>query len=551
MHSRRSFFTRTATAAAALTGVPHFAKSAETLLATPGQKPKRIIHIVSDGMSMGTLTCADIFSQLTRKRGLTWTQLWKNPAARTAMMNTRSLNSMVTDSSAASSAWGSGSRVVNGAVNILPNGTLLTPLYALLSDAGWKTGLVTTAEITHATPAGFAVAIKSRGNSDAIAAQYFDRKVDVLLGGGRPFFSPTRRKDKRDLRGDFVTAGYTFVGTKAELTAAPLDTRLLGTFADGHLPYTIDHRADAKLRDTVPTLAELTRAALARLESAEKFILQVEGSRIDHAAHNSDAAAAIHEQIALDEALDACLEFQRKHPDTLLVVTTDHANSNLGLNGMGGGYRTSSQRFATLAQVKMSFPEIIKRLEKAGEKIKVPKFVDDAEDKLDVADPMAKIDPDGKAEGDKEADDKTKFTAAVQTSSALRVDPAMVVAIIAEATGYKMSLRRAALFAKVLAGDASQLYDQMNPVVTQLGQALANRLGVGWTGNTHTADYVPLTAIGPGSDRFTGLVENTDIFNHYTAFAGVDFKNPAAPLIAHAGPEADEAERPSRYAAWA
>lgn len=553
MHSRRSFFTRTATTAAALAGAPYLAKSAETLLSTPGQKPKRIIHFVSDGMSLGTLTCSDIFSQLTRKRGLTWTQLWKNPAARTAMMNTRSLNSMVTDSSAASSAWGSGSRVVNGAVNILPNGTLLTPLYALLSDAGWKTGLVTTAEITHATPAGFAVAIKSRGNSDAIAVQYFDRKVDVLLGGGRPFFSPNRRKDKRDLREDFVSAGYTFVATKTELAAAPLDTRLLGTFADGHLPYTIDHRADAKLRDTVPTIAELTRAALTRLESAEKFILQVEGARIDHAAHNSDAAAAIAEQIALDEALDVCLEFQRKHPDTLIVITTDHANSNLGLNGMGGGYRTSSQRFATLAQVKMSFPEIIKRLEKAGEKIKVPKFVDDAEDKLDVADPMAKIDPDGKDEGDKEkeADDKTKFTAAVQTSSAVRVDPAKIVGIIAEATGYKMSLRRAALFAKVLAGETTQLYDQMNPVVTQLGQALANRLGVGWTGNTHTADYVQLVAIGPGSERFTGLMENTDIFTHYTALAGVNFKNPAAPLIAHTGPEADESERPARYAAWA
>ncbi len=562
MINRRSFFTRTAaTAAAAAVGVPHIAKSADALLAAPGQKPKRIIHIVSDGMSIGTLTCADIFSQLTRKRPLTWTQLWKNPAARTALMNTRALNSLVTDSSAASSAWGSGTRVVNGAVNVLPDGKLLTPLYPLFAQAGWKTGLVTTAEITHATPAGFAVAVKSRGNSDAIAVQYFERKVDVLLGGGRPFFSPRARKDKRDLRGDFEKAGYTFVAKKSELDAAPLDTPLLGTFADGHLPYTLDHRNDPKHRD-VPTLADLTRAALARLESSDKFILQVEGARIDHAAHNSDAPAALHDQIALDEALDVCLEFQRKHPDTLLVITTDHANSNLGLNGMGGGYRTSSQRFATVAQVKMSFPEIIKLLEKAGQKIKVPKLAEDAEDKLNVLDPMAKVDPNGKVEGEKEPektdkpaddkdDDKTKFTAAVQTSSAFRIEPAKVVEIIAATTGYKMSLRRAALFAKVMAGEAPQLYDQMNPVVTQLGQALANRLGVGWTGNTHTADYVQLTAIGPGSERFTGLVENTDIFIHYTAFAGIDFKNPTAPLIAHAGPEADEAELPARYAAWA
>ena len=71
------------------------------------------------------------------------------------------------------------------------------------------------------------------------------------------------------------------------------------------------------------------------------------------------------------------------------------------------------------------------------------------------------------------------------------------------------------------------------------------------TGNTHTADYVTLVAIGPGSERFTGFVENTDIFTHYTALAGIDFKNPTGTLIADAGPEADEAERSARYAAWA
>ncbi|HEX2747824.1 MAG TPA: alkaline phosphatase [Verrucomicrobiales bacterium] len=547
MHSRRRFLTGSSllAATATLTGAPHIARSAESLQSAPGQKPKKIIHIVSDGMSMGTLTCANLLSRITRKKPLSWTQLWKNPAARVALMNTRSLNSMVTDSSAASSAWGSGSRVVNGAVNVLPDGALLTPLYKLFSEAGWKTGLVTTAEITHATPAGFAAAVKSRGDSDVIAVQYLERKIDVLLGGGRPFFSPNKRKDKRDLRGDFTKEGYTVVLDKAALEKAPLDTRLLGTFADGHLPYTIDHRNDAKLKAGVPTIAELTTAALARLERSERFILQVEGARIDHAAHNSDAAAALNEQIALDEAIDVCLEFQKKHPDTLIVITTDHANSNLGLNGMGGGYRTSSQQFASLANAKMSFPEILKLLEKAGEKVKVPPYPSDPEDKVDVPDPMAKIDP----PKPKAPEDKTKFTAAVQADTH-RVDPAKVVAVIAEATGYKMSLRRAELFSKVLAGTSPQLYDQMNPVVTQLGQVMGNRYGIGWTGNTHTADYVQLTALGPGSELFTGFVENTDVFAHYTTLAGIDFKNPSAPLIAHTGPEAHAAERPSRYSAW-
>ena len=554
--NRRSFLSRSGLAAAASTfAAPHLARSAEALLSAPGQKPKRIIHLVSDGMSIGTLTCANLFSEQSRKRPLVWMQTLDSAAGHQALMNTRSLNSMVTDSSAASSAWGSGSRVVNGAVNVLPDGKLLTPLYALFAEKGWATGLVTTAEITHATPAGFAVAVKSRGDSQAIAAQYLARKVDVLLGGGRPFFSPNARKDKRDLRADFTKAGYTVVLSAAELEKAPLDTKLLGTFADGHLPYTIDHRADPKLVASTPTLVQMTRAALARLERRENFILQVEGARIDHAAHNSDAAAAIIEQIALDEALEVCLEFQRKHPDTLVVMTTDHANSNLGLNGMGGGYRNSSQRFATLGDVKMSFPEILKRIEKVAQKIKVPAYPSDPEDKLEVHDPMAKIDPDGKSEGDKGEpvpakpdDDKTKFTAAVQLSSALAVEPKALIDIIADATGYRMSERRAVLFAKVLAGYYPALYDQMNSQVTQLGQLLANRLGVGWTGNTHTSDYVTLCAVGPGAELFRGVVQNTDVYVHYTQFAGIDFKNPTAPLIACAGPEAGDVEHHARYA---
>jgi alkaline phosphatase len=552
MISRRSFLSRSGLAAAAATAVaaPHIARAADELIRKTGQKPKRIIHIVSDGMSVGTLTCANLFSQLTRKRPLTWMNLHDDPGAKIGLMNTRSLNSAVTDSSAASSAWGSGSRVVNGAVNALPNGTLLTPLYALFSQAGWATGLVTTAEITHATPAGFATAVKSRGDSQAIAAQYYDRKIDVLLGGGKPFFDGKRRKDKRDLAGDFTKAGYTVVKDLAGLQSAPLDTKLLGTFADGHVPYMVDYLADPKIREKTPTLAQMTTAALARLERKEQFILQVEGARIDHAAHNSDAPGAINDQIALDEAIDVCLEFQKKHPDTLIVLTTDHANSNLGLNGMGGGYRTSSQRFATMTEVKASFPEILKKLEKAGKKIKVPSVPSDAEDKLDVPDPMAKIDPNGKSEGEKEKeDDKTKFTAAVQMSSAIAVEPKAIIEVIGETTGYKMSERRAALFSKVLAGEYPALYDQMNSAVTQLGQVMANRFGIGWTGNTHTADYVGILALGPGAEHFAGFVQNTDVFVHYTQLAGIDFKNPSLPLIASVdGPEANEVERSERYA---
>ncbi|HET6408447.1 MAG TPA: alkaline phosphatase [Chthoniobacteraceae bacterium] len=547
MLSRRSFLTRASLGAASATVVcaPHIARSAEELLTTPGQKPGRIIHIVSDGMSVGTLTCSDLFSQAHRDRGLTWVKLMSDPRTRLGLMNTRSLNSLVTDSAAASSAWGSGSRVTNGAINMIPDGRLLTPLYELFGQQKWGRGLVTTAEITHATPAGFAAAIKSRDNAQLIAAQYLDRQVEVLLGGGKPFFDGSRRKDKRDLRGDFVAAGYTVVKDLAGLDLAPTDTRLLGTFADSHLPYTLDQMADPKLKANVPTLAHMTRAALARLSQHNNFILQVEGARVDHAAHNSDAAAAIRDQIALDEAIDVCLEFQKQNPDTLIVITSDHGNSNLGINGMGGGYRQTPLRFKALAEIKASYPEILKRIQKVGEKIKVPSLGTDPEDKLDIPDPMAKVVP----PGDEDKDEEPKVNSGVQMASALQIDPKAIADIIGEATGYQMSARRAGLFAKVLGGEYQALYVQMNSVVSQLGQLMANRVGVGWTGNTHTADYVQLLAIGPGSERFTGLLQNTDIFSHYTKLAGIDFQNPSVPLLAATDfDDAHDVEGSERYA---
>ncbi len=551
MLSRRTFLSRTGLAAATASalGAPHIARSAAQLATAPGQKPKRIIHLVSDGMSEGTLTCADRFSKMTRKRPLAWMQLMAVPGAYRAMVNTRSLNSMVTDSAAASCAWGSGSLVVNGAINVLPDGRKLTPLYSLFADKGWARGLVTTAELTHATPAGFATSTKSRNNAAEIAVQYLDQKVEVLLGGGRPFFDGKNRKDKRDLRGDFARAGYSVVKDSAELEKAPLNARLFGTFADGHLPYTIDHVADPRLKGSVPTIARMTAAALARLERHEHFILQVEGARVDHAAHNSDAAAAIHDQIAFDEAIDVCLAFQNRHPDTLVILTTDHANSNLGLNGMGGGYRHSSQRFAALGEIRMSYPEILKRLQKVGEKIKVSAIPNDREEKLEIADPMAKVTPPPAAgtEGDEEAE-QTRFTGAVQMASALRIEPKAIVDIIADTTGYTMSARRAELFARVLGGDYQALYDQMNSPITQLGQLMANRIGVGWTGNTHTTDYVPVIAYGPGAELFTGFIQNTDFFAHYTHLAGIDFKNPSVPLIADFGPEPEQVENIAAYA---
>ena len=521
--------------AATTVGFPHIAKSAEQLQAIPGQKPKHIIHLVSDGMSMGTLTCADLLSQLLRKRGLSWIELFKKPTTISGLMNMRSLNSLVTDSSAASSSWGSGTRVINGMLNMLGDETPLTPLYQLFGEAGWKRGLVTTTEITHATPAGFASSVYSREKGSIVCEQYLQRKIEVLLGGGLKFFDSKFRKDKRDIIPNYKAAGYYVMDSRNQLLSAPTDQPWLGTFARSHLPFTIDHKHSAKHQEKVPTLAEMTTAALGWLERYPHFILQVEGGRVDHGGHNCDASGSLYDQIAFDEALDVCLEFQKRVPDTLLVITTDHGNANFGLNGMGTEYGQSQWLFRNLLKTKASFAEMFKQLRR---KVNEPEKIEDEEE--DEKEREKKLPKDEKALAEKR---RKKDEENVAT-------PTECVDIIEAGTGYKISFERAEMFSVFLSKRGKPFYELFKEDVCALGHLLANHWGVGFTGNAHTADYVPVTAVGPGAEQFRGFIQNTEIFHKYLAFAGMEFKNPEEPLIT-AGPDAQEVEDVKSYSVLA
>jgi alkaline phosphatase len=234
----------------------------------------------------------------------------------------------------------------------------------------------------------------------------------------------------------------------------------------------------------------MTRRALERLGREDRFLLQVEGGRVDHAAHANDIASAVHEVVAFDEALEVCLEFQRSEPDTLLVITTDHGTANPGLNSMGGGFGDKSQPlFHHVQRASASFSTI-----------------------------------------------QSKLTAQPSAGELQRA--------IADFTGYQAPDRKVAAFARFFAKQGFIMYDVMNSVSAQLGQLLGNHYGVGWTSGEHTADFVPLLARGPGAERFAGFLQGTDIFHRYLALAGIDFRNPELPLMAESGPSAGEAERP-------
>ncbi len=468
--SRRKFLRTGITGGALMLG-PALRSQPQTPapLAT-GSEPGRarnVIFLVSDGMSLGTLTMAERYRRRHEGRGTNWFGLYDRPDVRRAAVDTSSANSLVTDSSAASSAWGCGHKVNNGAINFDPDGRTLTPIMHLARAAGLGTGLVSTASITHATPAGFASQVARRSDEEAIAAQYLAAVIDVLLGGGAQFFDPARRADRRDLPADYVRAGYHVVRDHQTLRAAPADSKLLGLFANRHLPYTLDHRADPALAAAVPTLADLARAALSRLARQPRgFILQIEGARVDHAAHANDIGGLIFDQLAFDDAVGAAVEFAAGRDDTLVILTTDHGNANPGLNGAGGNYGETGVCFDRIAQFRRTNAWTLGGLNAGSTAPQVQERVKEA------------------------------------TNLALAED--------------ELDLLRRALRKEHREG-----YRVRNAPIVALGQILSNYTSVGWTGTSHTTDYVELAAFGPGSENLHGLVQNTALFGMMTRALGL------------------------------
>ncbi len=472
--TRRDFVHNSVLTAASV-GVLHpFALAArESPAIISGQKPRNIIFCVSDGMSAGVLTLAENYSLLTRGRGTQWLQMAACRETVHALMDTASADSLVTDSAAASSAWSCGERVQNGSLNITPEGKEKQPIGMAIHAKGRKFGLVTTATVTHATPAGFAVCQMNRADEAEIALKYLGA-VDVVLGGGRAFFDPAKRNDRKDL---FQTArdnGYTLCLNRRELLDATGAERLFGTFSDSHLPYVIDLPKTPGLEETIPSLAEMSRVAIQVLNRhPEGFLLQIEGARIDHAAHQNDIATLLREQLAFDDAVAVALEFAAASEDTLVIVTTDHGNSNPGLIGMGENYSQSTQAFFKVTAITESFDSI---MQWGRQRAKTR---------------------DGLQSNELEA----------RIFNSLKILP----------SEEELPLLLQALHDKPV----EDLNRQLGSFYGILGQITGNHTGVEWIGNSHTADPAILHATGPGADEFRGWIRNDTVGRKLCALAGV------------------------------
>ncbi|MFC3199726.1 alkaline phosphatase [Parapedobacter deserti] len=467
---RRDFFKNTAFAAAGaavLSPIQSVANVSRRDISDrlAGKLAKNIIFMVSDGMSSGTLSMANMLSERRDGRLCEWISLYQRGVVNRGLMDTASANSLVTDSAAASSSWGGGVRVNNGALNIAPDGSRPVPILQKFKAAGKAVGCVTSVPITHATPAGFCVNIGSRSAQAEIALMYHDLRFDVMMGGGTEFFSAEKRKDKQDVFGKFAASGYQVAKNRKEMLAIDSkggDAPILGVFHQDGLPYALDRENDETMKNSTPSLAEMTGTAIRHLQKSRNgFVLQVEAGKVDWAAHANDTGGVLYDQLAFDETLATVLAFAEADGDTLVIVTTDHGNANPGLFG-------ATKDFEKVFGFRHTNDWVLQGIDR-------------------------------------------DFTAA------------QVRERIEHAQGYAISANEAIQLLAHYVTDRNEdgLYNPYKLPFADLAAIQQKYTAIAWASTGHSGDHVEVAAFGPGQELLKPFVRNTDMHNLLLEASGV------------------------------
>ena len=278
------------------------------------ENPNNIIIFIGDGMGTahlyaGMSTTSEPFS------------LEKFPYS--GFSKTYSADNYITDSGAAGTAIACGVKTNNGMIGVKPDSTALISIMEIAHKQGFATGVVSTSSVTHATPASFVAHNAGRGNYEDIAKDFLNGTVDVFIGGGENHFR--LRKDSADLAVSLEEQGFDVVYTIDDLKKSQ-SGKIAGLLAKEHMPKASEGRGNA--------LSEMTRKAIETLSKNKKgFVLMIEGSMIDWAAHENNFDYLTSEMRDMDKAIGVALEFASANTNTLIVVTADHETGGLTLTG--------------------------------------------------------------------------------------------------------------------------------------------------------------------------------------------------------------------------
>ena len=346
-------------------------KQTEHTSQSDGHSAKNVILLIGDGMGANQVSAAAYYNGKGFQAGKLEMDRFNN----VGFARTHSHDNVVTDSAAAATAFSANKKTDNNVIGMAPKddehkeGEAFFDVETVLEEAAEQkkaTGLVSTARITHATPAAFASHIDHRDKENEIASQMLiEHDIDVLLGGGKRYFVSKKdggkREDGKNLIQEAKKKGYDVVENEKALGNAE-GKKLLGLFNNSHMTYELDRDLTKE-----PSLNEMTEKALDVMgNQKEGFFLMVEGGRIDHAGHANYPAANVHETLAFDEAVGTALDFAENHKDTLVIVSADHETGGMSI-GADGTYGFNRD---TLKNMKRSSEYIASQLNKKRSNIK-------------------------------------------------------------------------------------------------------------------------------------------------------------------------------------
>lgn len=387
-----------------------------------------------------------------------------------SQVRTYSADKPITDSAAAGTALANGNKTNNGMIAVGPDSTKIYRSIAYdFFDAKYRVGIATSVAGDDATPAAFYANAYSRHDNLSIAAQvvksYFNFFAGAVWRGSRDKDgNPNGWRDLLDKAGLNV---YTNPDEIINLRERPRVALLMAEHPCGdQIGYTIDSIAGAL------TLPQITAAGLAQLYDPERgFFFMVEGGNIDWAAHANDGGAVIKEILNFQKAIDVAYQFYLAHPDeTLIVITADHDTGGMAL----GRYDNSNPnlRLADFQRIsKDRFSDYCKELLANGRPVSWEEMKQFLAEKLG-------------------------FWGAVTLTEA-------------EETALRNDFDRT--FIARQGKDIKTLYNNFNQFAVRVFDILNSRMGIGWTATYHTGNFVPLYALGVGSELFARNLNNTQI----------------------------------------
>ncbi len=471
--------------------------------------PKYVFLFVGDGMGISQRVLAGQFAGKP---------LVMDTFPSHGLTSTHAANRFITDSAAAVTALACGKKTNVGVLGLDSELKPLKSIAEMARDRGMKVGIVTSVSLDNATPAGFYAHVPSRDMYYDIALALAKSDFHYFAGGGFMDIENKRNqradtsgggKNKVDNAGvhKYINAldlarenGYTIVNSRDDFTSfsredgklIAMPTRLVERKS---LPYALD-----ALKEDI-SLGELTRKGIELLEGEPGFFMMVEGGKIDWACHANDAASAVGDILAFDDAIGEAHAFYKKHPlETLIVVTADHECGGMALGFAGTGYKTD---FSLLGHQKMSFQRFENDFLKQIKSMEIPPSFEEIMPLITSSFGLGfhgnSIDP------------------ALSSLEINMIQSAYEKSVNninkkTRSVGKNIPFTKKGKKKKSFGNDENALlYGREDPLTVTLTRILNHRAGIAWTTFSHTGVPVLTSAIGTGHEAFLGMYDNVDI----------------------------------------